>query len=65
VDKARRECQIPSGFEPVAMIAIGYSGDPSILPEYLRQREIKPRERQPIGDFVFSASWARSSPLIR
>ena len=65
VDKARRECQIPSGFEPVAMIAIGYPGDPSILPDYLRQREVKPRERQPVGDFVFSASWARSSPLIR
>ena len=65
VDKARRECQIPSGFEPVAMIAIGYPGDPSILPDYLRQREVKPRERQPIGDFVFSASWARPSPLIR
>ena len=65
VDKARRECQIPSGFEPVAMIAIGYPGDPSILPDYLRQREVKPRERQPIGDFVLSASWARPSPLIR
>lgn len=65
VDKARKECQIPSGFEPVAMIAIGYPGDPSVLPDYLRQREVKPRERHPIGDFVFSASWARPSPLIR
>ncbi|HEX6532403.1 MAG TPA: nitroreductase family protein [Nitrospira sp.] len=65
VDKARRECQIPSGFEPVAMIAVGYPGDPAILPDYLRERELKPRERQPIGDFVFSASWGRPSPLIR
>jgi nitroreductase len=65
VEKARRECQIPSGFEPVAMIAIGYPGDPAILPDSLRDREVKPRERQPIGDFVFSANWGRPSPLVR
>jgi nitroreductase len=65
VEKARRECQIPSGFEPVAMIAVGYPGDPSMLPDYLRERELKPRERQPIGDFVFAADWGRTSPLVR
>jgi nitroreductase len=65
VEKARRECQIPSGFEPVAMIAVGYPGDPAVLPDYLRERELKPRERQPIEDFVFSATWGRSSPLVR
>ena len=65
VEKARRQCQIPSGFEPVAMIAVGYPGDPAVLPDYLREREVKPRERQPIGDFVFSANWGRPSPLVR
>jgi nitroreductase len=65
VEKARRDCQIPSGFEPVAMIAVGYPGDPAILPDYLHQRELKPRERQPIVDFVFSTSWGRPSPLVR
>ena len=65
VEKARRECRIPSGFEPVAMIANGYPGDPSILPDYLREREVKPRERQPIGDFVFTVDWGRPSPLVR
>jgi nitroreductase len=65
VDRARRECQIPTGFEPVAMIAIGYPGDPAILPDYLRERELKPRDRQPIVDFVFSAGWGRPSPLVR
>jgi nitroreductase len=65
VEKARTRCQIPSGFEPVAMIALGYPGDPAVLPDYLRQREVKLRERQPIGDFVFSADWGRPSPLVR
>jgi nitroreductase len=65
MERARRDCQIPSGFEPVAMIAMGYPGDPAMLPEYLRERELKPRERQPIVDFVFSASWGRPSSLVR
>jgi nitroreductase len=63
--KARRTCLIPTGFDPVAMIALGYPGDPAVLPDYLREREIKPRERQPIVDFVFSIKWGQTSPLVR
>lgn len=63
--KARETCLIPTGFDPVAMIALGYPGDPAVLPDYLREREIKPRERQPIGDFVFSIKWGQMSPLVR
>ena len=47
------------------MIAVGYPGDPAVLPGYLRERELKPRDRQPIGDFVFSAQWGQNSPLVR
>lgn len=63
--KARETCLIPTGFDPVAMIALGYPGDPAVLPDYLREREIKPRERQPIGDFVFSIKWGQTSLLVR
>jgi nitroreductase len=63
--KARQTCLIPTGFDPVAMIALGYPGDPAVLPDYLREREIKPRERQPIVDFVFSIKWGQTSPLVR
>jgi nitroreductase len=63
--KARETCLIPTGFDPVAMIALGYPGDPAVLPDYLREREMKPRERQPIGDFVFSIKWGQTSPLVR
>ena len=65
VEKVRKACEIPSGSEPVAMIAVGYPGDPAVLPDYLREREHKPRERQPIEDFVFSATWGRPSLLVR
>ena len=64
-EKARVDCLIPPGFDPVAMIAVGYPGDPAVLPDYLREREIKARERQPANDFVFSAQWGLTSPLIR
>ena len=63
--KARETCLIPTGFDPVAMIALGYPGDPAVLPDYLRDREMKPRERQPIGDFVFSIKWGQTSALVR
>src|SRR5262245_8988043 len=65
VEKARSTCGIPSGFEPVAMIAVGYPGDPSLLPDRPRQREFKPRERKPASEFVFSSQWGQVSPVIR
>jgi len=63
--KARDSCQIPPGFEPVAMIAVGYPGDPSVLPDYLRERELRPRERRPVGEFVFASQWGEISALAR
>ncbi|WP_447978637.1 nitroreductase family protein [Candidatus Nitrospira bockiana] len=63
VDRAREEFQIPPGYEPVAAIALGYPGDPSELPDPLRQRELRPRSRKPIDEFVFSGAWGKASVL--
>jgi nitroreductase len=65
VPKSRETCLIPAGFDPVAMIALGYPGDLAVLPDYLRERELKPRERQPITEFVFTTSWGHPSSLVR
>jgi len=65
IEKARRTCLIPPGYDPVAMIAVGYPGDSSLLPDYLREREMKPRDRKPAREFVFSSQWGQASPLIR
>ena len=54
VEKARTVFQVPDGHEPVAMMAIGYYGDPSTLEERRRQQEFAPRTRRPISEFVFS-----------
>jgi len=57
VEKARADLKIPSGFEPVAMIAIGYPGDPDALPERLRDRELRPRSRRRIEEWTFCGQW--------
>ncbi len=62
--KARTEVKLPDGFEPVAMIAVGYPGDPSMLPEKLHQKELASRARKPSRDFVFAGDWGKPAPLI-
>jgi len=62
---ARDEFGIPAGYEPVAMIAVGYQGDPATLPDDLRERELAPRTRNALGDFVYGARWGEVSPLVR
>lgn len=62
IEKARADLLIPSGYEPVAMIAIGYPGDAAILPERLRERELRPRSRRPIGEWTFRGQWGTRIP---
>ena len=65
IDQARADCQIPDGYEPVAMIAIGYPGDPALLSDRLRVREVQPRSRKPVKEFVYSTTWEHSLPLLK
>ena len=64
VEKARVDLCLPSGYEPVAMIAVGYPGDPALLSDHLRAREAQPRVRKPSTEFVYSATWEQPSPLL-
>src|SRR5260370_4500868 len=63
-DKARQAFAIPPDWEPVAAMAIGYPGDPESLPEKLRERELAPRTRKPLGEFVMSGGWGDYAPLV-
>lgn len=56
-EKARELCGIPSDFEPVAVTAIGFAGDPSELPENLRSRELAPRLRRPLPALAFAGTF--------
>jgi len=60
-DKARQHFNIPSKFEIGACWAIGYLGDPDTLPDNLKERELKPRLRKSIAEFVF-ADW--EAPVV-
>jgi nitroreductase len=61
---AREVYGIPDGYEPVAAIALGYLSEPQTLSEKLQQRELAPRTRKPLKDFVFSARWNQPSPWV-
>ena len=64
-DKAREIYGIPEGCEAWTGMAIGYRGDPRSLPDRLRERDLAPRERKPLSEFVFSGKWGDPSPLAR
>ena len=57
VAQAREQFGIPEGYEPVAMLAIGFPGDPEKLDEGLKKREYGERKRKPVSDFVFTGKW--------
>jgi nitroreductase len=63
-DKARATFEIPEGFEAWTAIAIGYRGEPTDLPEALRERELMPRQRKPLSQFVFSGKWGSPSAFV-
>jgi nitroreductase len=52
---ARKAFDIPDDYALGAVIALGYQGEPAALAnEQLIDREIAPRDRKPLNDFVFS-----------
>jgi len=63
-DKAREVYQIPDGYDVVTGVAIGYLGDPAMLPEDRRASETKPRSRKPLSDVVFEGTWGVTAPLV-
>jgi len=62
-ERARELFAIPDRWDPAAMIALGHPGHPDDLPEELRQRDLAPRQRKPISDFVFSGKWGQPGGL--
>lgn len=64
MQKARARFSLPNGYEPVAAIALGWAGDPNILPEELRDRELAPRTRKPLTEFVFTGRWGQTASLV-
>ena len=63
-DKAREVYEIPEHSEAWTALAIGYKADPVKLPDALKERDLAPRQRKPLSQFVFSGKWGDPSPLV-
>jgi len=62
--KAREAYQIPEHYEAWTAMAIGYKADPATLPAALKERDLAPRQRKPLAEFVFTGQWKQPSPLV-
>jgi nitroreductase len=62
-DKARELYRIPQSVQPLTGLAIGYAADAGTLPENLRQRDLNPRTRKPLAEFLFGKQWGTKSEL--
>lgn len=63
-NKARQVFNIPADWDTVAAMAIGYPGDPATLPDKLRERELAPRVRKPVSEFVMAGGWGHTAPFV-
>jgi nitroreductase len=62
-EAARRAFAIPEEYTIGAAIALGYLGEPGDLgDEQMIQREVAPRNRKPLSEFVFS-DWGKPAEL--
>jgi nitroreductase len=62
-DKARDTYGIPDGYEAWTGLAIGYKGDPAKLPDSLQPRDLAPRQRKSLREFVFTGKWGNASSI--
>jgi nitroreductase len=63
-DKAREVFQIPSDAQACTALAIGYPADSSSdLPPEVASRDAARRGRKPVGEFLFTGGWGKTSKL--
>jgi nitroreductase len=55
--QARALFAVPAGYDPIAVAALGYRGDPAALPPEVEEKSPALRERKPLGEFVFDGGW--------
>lgn len=60
--KLKEEFSIPDEYEAIAMVAIGYPGDPYTLEEPYLAREFNHRQRSPLETRFFDSEWEK--PII-
>lgn len=64
-DKARETYNIPEGVQPLTGLAIGYPAEPTALPEKFKERDLAPRTRKPLAEFVFGSAWGAAARIVK
>lgn len=64
-DTARELYQIPAHHEPWTALAIGYKAHANELLDGFHERDLTPRQRKPISQFVFSRTWGEPSAFTQ
>lgn len=62
-EKARETFGVPEEAEVLTALAIGYRETSAQMNEALRARDTKPRERRPLGEFVFNGRFGEPAEL--
>jgi nitroreductase len=60
--KARKLLEVPEGYEPAAMMAVGYLDDSESMQEEPRQHDRPRRPRKPLDSLVFEGAWGEPWP---
>lgn len=63
-DRARELYEIPTGFDPLTGIAIGYAEEPEKLDDEMKKRDSARRPRKALSEFVFGDGWGKTSELV-
>jgi nitroreductase len=64
LEKIRVEYALPEDCEAVAAWAVGYGGEPDQLEGKLKERELAPRTRKELGEFVFGMGWGEKAGIV-
>jgi hypothetical protein len=51
--------------QPLTGLAIGYAADPATLPDKLKERDLTPRTRKPLREFIHGGKWGETSRLVK
>lgn len=61
-EKIKTEFGIPFELTALAVIAVGHPGDPALLDDEQRAKELGPRQRKPLAEIFFLSRWGASFP---
>lgn len=62
-EKIRASYGLPDDVDPATAIALGYPAD--AIPEDMKERELAPRSRKALEDFIFTEGWGKPASLLR